>query len=108
MGISSSTPDPGRTDHKRKGEQKTDLGEIKNLAHILLMMDPEPNEKFTFIVKHPFTDSSFVDVELVDGSPHIGNIAENPEALRKRRKTMTGIIEQADSASEIYRLVTKP
>lgn len=49
MGISSSTPDPGRTDHKRKGEQKTDLGEIKNLAHILLMMDPEPNEKFIFL-----------------------------------------------------------
>lgn len=78
MGISSSTPDPGRTDHKRKGEQKTDLGEIKNLAHILLMMDPEPNEKFPFIVKHPFTDSSFVDVELVDGSsPHRQHCGES-------------------------------
>lgn len=107
MGIPSSIPDPGRTDHKRKGEQKTDLGEIKNLAHILLMMDPEPNEKFPFIVKHPFADSSFVAVEPVDGSPCIGNIAEDPEALRKWRKTMTGIIEQADSANEIYRLVTK-
>lgn len=108
MGIPSNTQDPGRTNHKRQGRQKTNLGEIKHLAHILLMLDPEPNEKFPFIVKHPFSDNSFVAVELVNGSPRIGNIVEDPEALKKWRKTMAGIIEQADSANEIYRLVTKP
>ena len=42
----------------------------------------------------------------MDGSPRIGNIAEDPE--KTWRKTMTGTIGQADAANGISRLITKP
>ena len=65
MGIPSNTQDPGRTNHKRQGRQKTDLGEIKHLAHILLMLDPEPSEKFPFTV----CDAAHVIGSSRDGFP---------------------------------------
>lgn len=87
---------------------KTDLQELKTLAHCLLEIEPEKTDYSPVIIRHPFTDSGVVAMKNEDGSLRIGNIMEGEDDLRNWRNIVGETIDEADSAFSIYIRITKP
>lgn len=52
---------------KRNRPAKTDLTELKALAHTFLQLDIQPTEMSPLVVKHPFTDSGVAMIRKDDG-----------------------------------------
>lgn len=87
---------------------KTDLPELKLLAKSLLHMEPEATEYSPMIIRHPFTSSGIVGLKEPEGNMRIGNIMENKEDLEQWRKVMSEIIDECETATEIYCMIEKP
>ena len=85
----------------------TDLDRVKAVAGMLLMTDVHETAYSPMVVHHPFTASGMVGVRA-DGGLRILDITENPENLRLWREQMQKMINDADSAFQIYMLVNKP
>lgn len=87
---------------KRVHETRWDR--IRQQLDVFLLLDIYVNEKFPFIVHHPFFDSSAAMLrsgELVD-------ITASEENLDKAREMMRERIELIDSVSDIVLQVNKP
>lgn len=88
--------------------KKSDLPRIKLLARTFLMLEQETMEAFPFLVKHPFTDSSFVCVNSADGVPQAIDITRNKNALQEWRESISASIDKAETSKHIFMMFTKP
>lgn len=88
-------------------KEETDLGSVKALAHAMLELDIEKTRLSPLVVKHPFTDNGISGVRKPDGSIAIADLLNKPEDLDLWRKQIHGVIDEADSAFQIYMMVTK-
>ena len=87
--------------------EHTDLQKIKSLAHSLLYLDIELTKYSPLVVKHPFTDSGISGVRKEDGSLVIADLINKPEDLSTWRKQVSTLINESDSAFQIYMMITK-
>ena len=87
--------------------EHTDLQKIKSLAHSLLYLDIELTKYSPLVVKHPFTDSGISGVRKEDGSLVIADLVNKPEDLSTWRKQVSTLINESDSAFQIYMMITK-
>lgn len=87
--------------------KKTDMKSVKELAHTLLMIDPELTKFSPMIIHHPFTGAGIVGV-VKDGQTQMLDITQDEASLNTWRKAMAEQIEQAEKAHEIYMMVNKP
>lgn len=89
----------------------TDLNSVKEVATCLLYTDVHKVENYSFIVKHPFTDTTFATIvrnpEKVTENKVI-NILESESNLNRWREYVAEQIDSAESADEIYSRITKP
>ena len=88
-------------------KEQTDLGAVKALARAMLELDIEQTKLSPLVVKHPFTDNGISGVRKPDGSIAIADLLNKPEDLDLWRKQVGGAIDEADSAFQIYMMVTK-
>ena len=88
-------------------EKKTDLKQLKSVAHALLMTDIHPTEFYPAIVKHPFTDSGIVALNN-DGEIKLLDLTEDSSQLQLWCSFISNQIERANSAFQIYMMITKP
>lgn len=93
---------------KKKWSAKTNLAALKSLAHTLLWFDIQPTKMSPLVVKHPFTDSGLVGVRSEDGEPSMKNLLDSPDTLRGWRNNISRQIDSAETATELFALVTKP
>ena len=93
---------------KKKWSVKTNLAALKSLAHTLLWFDIQPTKMSPLVVKHPFTDSGLVGIRGEDGELSVGNLLDSPDALRGWRSNVSRQIDSAETATELFVLVTKP
>lgn len=88
--------------------KETDLRQVKATARAMLMLDIGETDLSPMIVKHPFTDSGITAIPKPDGGIQMLTLMDNPSDLKRWRDFMSQSIEQAQSAYEIYMMVTKP
>lgn len=88
-------------------KEETDLGAVKALAHAMLELDIEKTRLSPLVVKHPFTDNGITWVRKPDGSLAIADLLNKPDDLALWRKQVGSVIDEADSAFQIYMMVTK-
>lgn len=93
---------------KRKWASETNLNALKSLARALLWFDMEPTKMSPLFVRHPFTDSGIVGIRKEDGSLAVGNLLEDPDALRSWRQNAGRQIDEAENAADLLLLVTRP
>lgn len=86
---------------------ETDLNEVKAVAEMLLMTDIHETSYSPVVVQHPFTSTGIVGVKE-NGEMKILDITENQENLSLWQKQVRRMIDEADSAFQIYMLVNKP
>ena len=88
-------------------KEETDLRAVKALAHAMLELDVEQTRLSPLVVKHPFTDNGISGVRKPDGSLTIADLLNKPDDLALWRKQVGSVIDEADSAFQIYMMVTK-
>lgn len=88
--------------------KETDLRQVKATARAMLMLDIGETDFSHMIVKHPFTDSGITAIPKSDGGIQMLTLMDNPSDLKRWRDFMSQSIAQAQSAYEIYMMVTKP
>ena len=88
--------------------KETDLWQVKATARAMLMLDIGETDFSPMIVKHPFTDSGITAIPKPDGGIQMLTLMDSPSDLKRWRDFMSQSIEQAQSAYEIYMMVTKP
>lgn len=88
-------------------EKKTDLKQLKSVAHALLMTDIHPTEFSPAIVKHPFTDSGIVALNT-DGEIKLLDITKDANHLNLWHSFLSNQIDNAKTAFQIYMMTTKP
>lgn len=88
-------------------KEQTDLEAVKALAHAMLELDIEQTKLSPLVVKHPFTDNGFSGIRKPDGSIAIADLLNKPDELDLWRKQVGSVIDEADSAFQIYMMVTK-
>ena len=88
-------------------KEETDLRAVKALAHAMLELDIEQTRLSPLVVKHPFTDNGISGVRKPDGSLAIADLLNKPDDLALWRKQVGSVIDEADSAVQIYMMVTK-
>ena len=88
-------------------KEQTDLKAVKALAHAMLDFDIEQTKLSPLVVKHPFTDNGISGVRKPDGSIAIADLLNKPDELDLWRKQVGSAIDEADSAFQIYMMVTK-
>lgn len=79
----------------------TDMDMCKKIAHLFLQMEPEADNRFSFLVYHPFTKYSVVEGR--DGT--IGNILQNQDDLKYFRERMGSCIDNAQSYFDFIALL---
>ena len=89
-------------------QKQTNLAELKQTALALLATEINKTNFSPVIVKHPFTDSGIAALPDGNGGIQMANLMEDSGAQRRWRKSMARSIDKADSAYEIYMMVTKP
>ena len=89
-------------------QKQTNLAELKRIALALLATEINKTDFSPVIVKHPFTDSGIVALPDGNGGIQMANLMEDLGAQRRWRQSMARSIDKADSAYEIYMMVTKP
>lgn len=87
--------------------QSTNLGEIKKLARMFVMLDIQSTEYSPLIVKHPFTDSGVVAYRTDDGGIAQADITADPAALKLWQEEKFRQIKEARTPHEISFMVTK-
>lgn len=88
-------------------KEQTDLNAVKALAHAMLELDIKQTKLSPLVVKHPFTDNGISGVRKPDGSIAIADLLNKPDELDLWRKQVGCAIDEADSAFQIYMMVTK-
>lgn len=88
-------------------KEQTDMRSVKALAHAMLELDIEQTRLSPLVVKHPFTDNGISGVRKPDGSLAIADLLNKPDDLALWRKQVGSVIDEADSAFQIYMMVTK-
>ena len=88
-------------------KEQTDMRAVKALAHAMLELDIEQTRLSPLVVKHPFTDNGISGVRKPDGSIAIADLLNNPDDLVLWRKQVGCAIDEANSAFQIYMMVTK-
>lgn len=86
--------------------QRTDLQQIKKLAHAFLKFEPVPTG-FAAIVKHPFTDSSYVAINYSNKDYRTANILNDNTAKEVWRDSISSLIDNASTPRYIYMALTK-
>ena len=77
------------------------------IAHMFLNLDIAETPLSPLVVKHPFTDSSITGLKSEDGSLRIGDLLNKPDDLAEWRKMVGGFIDEAESATQVFSLITK-
>ena len=88
-------------------KEQTDMRVVKALAHAMLQLDIEQTKLSPLVVKHPFTDNGISGIRKPDGSLAIADLLNKPDDLALWRKQVGSVIDEADSAFQIYMMVTK-
>lgn len=87
--------------------KQTNLAEVKLTALALLSTEINETPYSPMIVKHPFTDTGLTALPDGNGGITMINLMEE-DAQNRWRQTMAQSINKANSAYEIYMMVTKP
>ena len=87
--------------------KQTNLAEVKLTALALLSTEINETPYSPMIVKHPFTDTGVSAIPDGNGGITMINLMEE-DAQNRWRQTMAQSINKANSAYEIYMMVTKP
>ena len=87
--------------------KQTDLDEVKRTAITLLHTDIYETPYSPMIVKHPFADTGLTALPDGNGGITMINLMEE-DAQNRWRQTMAQSINKANSAYEIYMMITKP
>ncbi|MBO5408699.1 MAG: hypothetical protein J6A61_04790, partial [Clostridia bacterium] len=87
--------------------KQTDLDEVKRTAITLLHTDIYETPYSPMIVKHPFADTGLTALPDGNGGITMINLMEE-DAQNRWRQTTAQSISKANSAYEIYMMVTKP
>lgn len=85
----------------------TNLPKIKRIAHVLLNTDIQLTKFSPMIVKHPFTNSGISAVQGEGGNLVMVDLVNKPEDLAAWRKLVGSLIDEAESAYEIFNMVDK-
>jgi len=85
----------------------TNLPKIKRIAHVLLNTDIQLTKFSPMIVKHPFTNSGISAVQGEDGNLVMVDLVNKPEDLAAWRKLVGSLIDDAESAYEIFNMLDK-
>lgn len=88
-------------------KKETDLAELKTVAKTLLMTDIHETPYSPMIVKHPFADTGLTALPDGNGGITMINLMEE-DAQNRWRQTIAQSINKANSAYEIYMMVTNP
>lgn len=78
------------------------------MAHTFLMLDIQPTKMSPIAVSHPYTDSGLVGLRGENGTMEIGNLMDDPNALKKWRMALKKQINEAKSPFDLFMLITKP
>jgi hypothetical protein len=82
----------------------TDLDSIKTIAISFLNLEPIQDEKFSFIIHHPFFQSDI----FYTSNTTVVNIIEDIQGLEEARTILSHIIDHADNVDKLVELVCKP
>ena len=85
--------------------KETDLSGIKALGHAMLNTDIRLTAHSPMVVSHPFTNSGITGLRDSDGGFIIGNLLENPDDLAKWRTQVGALIDDAESAYDVFTLM---
>ena len=88
--------------------KETDLSGIKALGHAMLNTDIRLTAHSPMVVSHPFTSSGITGLRDSDGGFIIGNLLDNPDDLSKWRNQVGALIDDAESAYDVFNLINKP
>ena len=88
--------------------KETDLSGIKALGHAMLNTDIRLTAHSPMVVSHPFTSSGITGLRDSDGGFIIGNLLDNPDDLSKWRNQVGSLIDDAESAYDVFNLINKP
>lgn len=88
-------------------KEQTNLAAVKSLARAMLHLDIELTKHSPLVVKHPFTDCGISGVRKGEGQLTVVNLLSSESDLDLWRKQVGNVIDEADSAFQIYMMVTK-
>lgn len=91
----------------RSFPQETDLIAVKGKALLFLDLEIQPTKMSPLVVKHPFTDSGVTALRDEAGSLHPADLMNDPWALGRWREQMAQIIQDAESANQLFYMITK-
>lgn len=84
--------------------ETTDMPKVKSTARMLLWTDVHKTEYSPMVVQHPFASSGFM---LFPGDEFPIDITKNAENLNRWREYMSGLIDKADNAYQIFIMLNK-
>ena len=93
---------------KKNWPAESYMTSLKTLSHTLLHLDIQPTKMSPLVVKHPFTDSGLAGIYAEDGSLSVGNLLDSPDALRTWRENFSRRINEAETAMNLFCMITKP
>ena len=93
---------------KKNWPAESNMTALKTLSHTLLHLDIQPTKMSPLVVKHPFTDSGLAGIFAEDGSLSVGNLLDSPDALRTWRENFSRRINEAETAMNLFCMITKP
>lgn len=93
---------------KKNWPAESNMTALKTLSHTLLHLDIQPTKMSPLVVKHPFTDSGLAGIYAEDGSLSVGNLLDSPDALRTWRENFSRRINEAETAMNLFCMITKP
>ena len=98
----------GMKQQKKNWPAESNMTALKTLSHTLLHLDIQPTKMSPLVVKHPFTDSGLAGIYAEDGSLSVGNLLDSPDALRTWRENFSRRINEAETAMNLFCMITKP
>lgn len=90
------------------GTQKTNLQNVKCVAHMLLYVDIQTTAFSPMVVSHPFTNDGIVRLLDDTGNITLADLVNNPDDLDRWRQKVGEEIDKAETPYQILMLFDKP
>ena len=95
-----------RKSSRTRPEKATDMEQVRITAKTFLMLDYQKTSFSPMVVQHPFTSSGIVLVQK-DDTAQLVDITESQENFEEWQRFISGEIDQAERAYDIYMMLNK-
>lgn len=95
-----------RKSSRTRPEKATDMEQVRMTAKTFLMLDYQKTSFSPMVVQHPFTSSGIVLVQK-DDTAQLVDITESQENFEAWQRFISGEIDQAERAYDIYMMLNK-